>query len=147
MVKIMDWFGEILIVQLIFAFAITGILYAIPTDGVNYVSNFQTDHGMDLESVSSEMQTSMDQQMNLPLLDLGALVFYSGNIIIDLIMRMLFAVPEMISIIVGTIFTFIGIDAFVVAQIQLVVWAGVSIYYMIWIIEFLMSIRSRGSIV
>jgi len=147
MKDIMDWFGQVLIIQLIFAFAITGVLYALPDDSINYVSNFQTDHAMDMEGVSSGIQESMDSQMNMPLLDLGALVFYSGNIIIDLIMRMLFAIPEMISIIVGTVFTFIGVDAFIVAQIQLVVWAGISIYYVIWIIQFLMSIRSRGSVV
>jgi len=143
----MDWFGEILIVQLIFAFAITGIVYALPADSVNYVSNFQTDHNVDLESVSTDMQGSVDQQMNLPLLDLGALVFYSGNILIDLIMRLLFAIPEMVSIIVGTVFMFIGIDAFIVAQIQLVIWACISAIYMIGIFSFLMNIRSRGSIV
>lgn len=147
MVKKLDWFGDILIIQIIFAFAVTGIVYVLPTDAVNYVSDFQTDHSVDLESVTGEMQSSVDNQMNLPMIDLGALVFYSGNILIDLILRMLFAIPEMLSIIVGGIFTFIGVDAYIVAQMQLVIWACVSVYYVIWIIDLLMSIRSRGSIV
>ena len=146
-VKVMDYFGWIIIIQLIFAFTITMILYALPSDTINYVSNYELEHGADLKDVSQEIQGSVDQQFNLPLIDLGALVFYSGNIIIDLILRFFFAIPEMLSILLGTIFTFVGIDPYISGMLQILIWAIVSALYMINIIRFLLNIRARGAIV
>ena len=143
----MDSFGLIIMLQLIFAFSITGLLYALPSDAKVFVGDYQTDHTVDLESVSGDMQGSVEQQMNLPMLELGALVFYSGNIVIDLVMRMLFAIPEMASIVISSVFLFIGIDAYLVAQIQLLIWVAISAYFMIQIIQFLMTVRSQGSMI
>jgi len=143
----MNYFEYVIIIQLVFAFAITIIVYALPTDTLDYVNNFESESDLDLSTVSQDIQSGVDQQMNLPLLDLGALVFYSGNIIIDLMLRFFFAIPEMISIILGVVFMFIGIDAYIAGQLQLLVWAMVAAFYMIGIISFMMNVRSRGAVV
>lgn len=142
-----SYFEYIIIIQLVFAFAITTVVYALPDDTIHYVSNFETEHNLDLEDVSNEIQGGVDQQFNLPLIDLGALVFYSGNIIIDLMLRFFFAIPEMVSIIIGTFFTFVGVDPFLAGQLQLLMWAVVAAFYMLGIIRFITNIRSRGAIV
>ena len=142
-----NYFEYVIIIQLVFAFAITIIVYALPTDTLDYVNNFESESDLDLSTVSQDIQSGVDQQMNLPLLDLGALVFYSGNIIIDLMLRFFFAIPEMISIILGVVFMFIGIDAYIAGQLQLLVWAMVAAFYMIGIISFMMNVRSRGAVV
>jgi hypothetical protein len=143
----MDYFQYVLIIQLVFAFSITMLIYSLPSDSINYVENYETEHTADLKGVSSEFQGSVESQRDLPLLDLGAMVFYSGNILIDLIMRFFFAIPEMVSIVIGTAFVFIGVDPYIVGQMQLLIWAVISAIYMLSILRLLMNIRSRGAIV
>lgn len=142
-----SYFEYVIMIQLIFAFAITIVVYSLPADTLNYVGNFESDNTLDLEDVSNDIQGGVDQQFNLPLLDIGALVFYSGNIIIDLMLRFFLAIPEMISIVMGTFFVFVGVDTFIAGQLQLLLWAVIAAFYMLGIIRFMMNIRSRGAIV
>lgn len=142
-----NYFQYVIMIQLVFAFSMTIIVYALPEDAINYASEFDTEHSLALDEVSQDLESGLTRQTNLPMLDLGALVFYSGNIVIDLMIRFFFAIPEMISIILGSVFMFIGIDAFIAAQLQLLIWAIVSAFYMLAIIKFVMNIRSQGAIV
>lgn len=141
------YFTFIITAQLFYAFGITLIAYSLPPDAVNYVSLFQPSINVSLENTTVQIQESVQQQMNIPLIDLGALVFYSGNIIVDLMLNFFFAVPEMFSILLGALFIMLNVDAYLATQLKLFATAIISILYMIGVLQFLMSIRARGTIV
>lgn len=143
----MDYFEYIIMIQLVFAFSMTILLYALPSDTISYVSNFETDTNLDVGDVSQNIQSGVNSQMNLPLLDMGALVFYSGNIIIDLLLRVFLAIPEMFSILIGSVFMFIGIDSFLSGQLQILIWAVVSVVYVLGLLKFMVNIRSGVNVV
>ncbi|RLI71289.1 hypothetical protein DRO97_10015 [Archaeoglobales archaeon] len=141
------YFGYILMVQMIFSFVITGITYSLPDDMKNYVTIFTPEHNVNLDEVSGQVQESLTEQINLPLIDMGALVFYSGNIIVDLMLNFYFAIPEMISILISGIFMLINPDAYFVTNLKLLAYAAFAVAYTLGILEFLMSIRGRGTVV
>ena len=84
----MDVFKGIIIIQLFYAVAISLIAHAMPAGALDYVTGF-SDAGtqIDVEGVASDVQSSLESQTDIPVIELGALVFYSGNILIDLLIN------------------------------------------------------------
>lgn len=139
----MTWFKITLIMMLFYSISITIITYAIPASSLDYVTSFSDLAGdIDLDDVSSEVQDSVESQTQLPIVELGALVFYSGNILIDLILNFAFAIPEMIALIMTGLMMLISIDTQIVASIQLFFSVTVIVIYFISIIQLLTGIRS-----
>lgn len=139
----MVWFKITLIMMLFYSISITMLTYSMPDDTLNYVTGFSDLAGdIDLEDVSGEVQGSVEQQTDLPIVELGALVFYSGNILIDLLLNFAFAIPEMIALIFTGLMMLLNIDTTIVASIQLFFSVAIIVIYFISIIQLLTGIRS-----
>lgn len=148
MVSAMSLFKTIMIVQLFYAFFITGAVYVLPADTLGYVDGFSDfSSPVDLEGVTSEVQDSLERQTNIPVVELGALVFYSGNILIDLMLNFAFAVPEMIGMFVNGIMMIFNLDNYIFALVQLFASAVVTVLYFLGVMEVLLGIRSGRTVV
>lgn len=143
----MDLFKMVIIIQLFYAFAITLLVYAVPADSLNYVTSFQdlaTD--IDLETVSTDIQDSVQDQLDIPVVELGALIFYSGNIIIDLLLNFFFAIPQMIGLFINGFMMLFNVDSYLFAVVELFSGVIVTVLYFIGLIQLLGNIRSGGRI-
>lgn len=139
----MDLFKSILLVMMFYSICITGITYALPDDAKVFIDPFSdVGQSIDLESISSEVQSSIQSQTNIPVIELGALVFYSGNIIIDLLLNFAFAIPEMIGLLINGIMLLFNIDSYLFAIAQIFSSVVVTVFYFIAIIQLLTGIRS-----
>jgi hypothetical protein len=144
--NMMDMFKVIIIVQLFYAFSITSLTYAMPDNTLSYVTGFSSSDDWNLETISGEVQDSMQSQINIPVIELGALVFYSGNILIDLILNFLYAVPQMIAMLINGFLILFNVDSYIFATIELFAAVVVTALYIIGLIEILINIRSgRGA--
>lgn len=139
------FFEMIIAIQLFYAFSVTLIVYALPPGTADYISVYQTN--VSIENTSVQVQQSIQKQMDIPVVDLGALVFYSGNIIIDLMLNFLTAIPGMFSMLLTGIFAIINVDAYIATQLKIFSTAMLTIAYIILMIQFIMGIRARGTIV
>ena len=141
--KIIDLFKLMMIVQLFYAFAITGISYALPDNSKNYVTSFSDiTETLNLEGMSSDIQDSVETQTNIPVIELGALVFYSGNILIDLLLNFAFAIPQMIGMLINGILFLINVDSFIFALVQLFASVVIMVIYFLGLIQLITGIRS-----
>ncbi len=142
------YFVWIIIIQLFYSFGVTTLTHAFSLYNVNniYFTEMQN-ITTDITDITSQIESTTQQQMNIPLIDLGALVFYSGNIIIDLMLNFFFAIPSMFSILTNFFLMFFNLDAFLSAQLKLFVFSAISILYFMNLLAFILNIRSRGSIV
>jgi len=143
------YFIGIIVLQLFFGFGITILshsLIGINPDIAPYMSDY-TDIAPDISNITTQIEGSMQSQLNIPVVDLGALVFYSGNIIVDLMLNFFFAVPSLFTLIANGFFGLFNIDAFLEANLKLFIYSIVSVLYFINLLAFIMNIRSRGSIV
>lgn len=140
-------FKTILLVQLFYAAAITLMLQTMPADSIVYVDSFSDlADDLDFQSVSSDVQESLQRQTNIPVIDIGALVFYSGNILIDLVLNFTFAIPEMIGLLVNGLLFLFNVPSIVVVTVQAFASVAIIILYFMGIIQLLMTIRSGRTV-
>lgn len=145
----MDAFKGILIMSLFYSFSITSIAYYMPPESINHVQMFSNINSqISLDSVSQEVEGSLQRQTNLPLIELGALVFYSGNILIDMLLNFAFALPQMVvMLIAGVLYLFPTIPIFIKSQITIFSTSILMILYMVGIIQLLTNIRATGKVI
>lgn len=142
-IDIMGLFKLILLVQLFFALCITLVTYTMPEDSLDYVTSFaDITETVNLENVATDIESGLEQQTNIPVIELGALVFYSGNILLDLLLNFAFAIPTMIGLLVSGIVRLINLDSFITVTIQLFATVIVTAWYFIAIIQLITGVRS-----
>lgn len=114
---------------------------------IDYVTSFQ-DLGqtIDLNTTAQTIQSSLEQQTSIPVIELGALVFYSGNIFIDLLLNFAFAIPQMISLFLMGLSMLIPFPPFVIAAVQGFSSVLIGVIYLVTIIEQIIGIRSGRAI-
>lgn len=139
----MRLFSAIIVVQLFFSFSITGIAYSIPDDSKEYLSSYQNvAEQSDLENVSSQIQSGLERQTDIPVIELGALVFYSGNILLDLLLNFAYAIPQMIGLLINQIMLFFNVDSQLFALVQLFSSVIITAAYFIGLMQLITNIRS-----
>jgi hypothetical protein len=147
---LMGLFGIMLIVSLFYSVSINMFVYGMDTTGeLQYVNALQDlNEDYDVASVSNELQENIERQTGLPIVDVGALVFYSGNIIIDLLLNFLYAIPQMITALFNGLSLLFGgrIDAVIMAQLMLFQSAMITALYILGTIKLVLSIRSGRAI-
>jgi hypothetical protein len=89
---IMAFMTTIILVQLFFATSITMITYSLPNAADNQAEQYLgITTRINVQTVSEDLKGGLEEQTNVPIIELGALVFYSGNILIDLLLNFIFA--------------------------------------------------------
>jgi hypothetical protein len=143
----MKLFTMILIVQLFYGFAVTTMAYAVPDDAKTYVTSFsEVDSNLDLETIGTDVEESLESQTNIPVIDIGALVFYSGNILIDLLLNFVLAIPSMITLLINGLMMLINADGYLVLQLQTFAGVLITVLYFIGIIQLLTNVRSGRAV-
>ena len=144
----MDYFKVVLIGQLFYSFAVVILAYSIPTGMQHYVTSF-TDigSGFSINDTTTKVQESLSRTQNIPVIELGAMIFYSGNILIDLLINFIFAVPSMISLFVGGICNLFSLDAFLTATLTSLGMAMTTIMYIIGLLQLVTNVRSQQGLV
>lgn len=143
MSNIMNLFVSMIVVQLFFAGAVTIITYAMPSDTLPYINMLTANDDFNAVDTAQKMQNAVQRQTNIPLVDIGALVFYTGNIILDLLLNFIFAIPTMITLLINLVsMLFGGLDTFFVTIIQSTFSVLMLCIYFIYLLEFIAGIRS-----
>lgn len=141
--SITDLFKTIILIQLFYSFGITTLTYSLPEDTLNYVSGFsEITETVNLENTAAEVEESIRDQTNIPAIELGALIFYSGNILIDLLLNFAFALPQMLAMLVNGIMMLFSINSQIFITVQLFASVLIITIYFISLIQLIASIRS-----
>lgn len=136
-------FKIIIVIQLFYAFSITAISYSMPEDSLNYVTSFSDiTNSISLESVSSDVQGSLERQTDIPVIELGALIFYSGNMLIDLLLNFAFAIPQMLGMLVNGIMILFNVDGYLFGLVELFSSVLFGVLYIVALIQLLVGVRS-----
>lgn len=146
--SMMAFLGIILTIQLFYGFGMTVFAYTMPVEDLAVFGHFQGPAtSMGMEDISDRIEGSVQNQVNIPLVDLGSLVFYSGNILVDLLINFLFALPSLLTTILTALFIVIPIDAYLASTIKLLFYVVASIGYLLALLAFIINIRAQGTIV
>lgn len=139
-------FGVFLIVSAFYSVGLNMLTYSLDdVQRISYVDSLNDlNSNYDVSSVSSELQENIERQTGLPIVDVGALVFYSGNIMIDLLLNFLYAIPSMITTLINGVALLFGgrIDAVILAQLLLFQSVVITALYILGTLKLVLSLRS-----
>lgn len=143
----MDYFKAILLTQVFYSLAITILLYSLPATTFPAITSFSDlSNNIDIQNITQDVQATMTRQTQISVVDLGALVLFSGNILLDLLVNFAFALPQMITLLINGIIQLIGIDAQITLIVQIFASAIIMIMYFLQLLQLLTNIRGRGTI-
>ena len=99
----------------------------------------------DINDITSQIDLGVQSQTQLPLVDLGALLFYSGNLFLDLAVNFLTALPQMTVLLINIIMSIVTPDVVFAQSIKLILQVIFFVGYMLSLISLLLNLRSgRG---
>lgn len=143
MSNIFNFFVVLLTVQLFYSLGITLLVYTTePMSVDNTILEQYTNSTSDMEDVTGELEGAIGEQTDIPLVDIAGLVFYSGNIILDLMLNFYFALPSMVTLLVAGFDYVFLLDPIVAANVKLFLYGLVAIFYTMSLLSFILSIRS-----
>jgi len=144
---IFDYFQRALWVQLFYSFSITILVYGLAAMGsVETVSLFTDNIGPDIEQIGDDINQNFDEQLNIPVVDLGSLVFFSGNLVIDLLLNFITAIPNMVNILISAYFLFVPVEAQLQTEIKEFILVALTVMYTLGLVGFLARSRSSGAL-
>jgi len=151
MSNIMDFFKVMIMVQLFYAAGITLLVYGLDEFGNAPLTRTTAFSGItdtiNLGNVRDEVQDSLSSQLDMPVVELAALVFYSGNLLVDLLLNFFTAIPQMITILINGILMLFNLNNEIIGVVQLFCTVVISMFYIIGLIEALISLRGRGTLI
>ena len=136
-----DYFKTVIMFMLFYSLGITTYCHFLPSDALHFTTAF-SGNSASFEDTASKFQSGLSNQTNLPLLDMGALIFYSGNYLIDLLLNFVFAIPNIITTLLYAIGSLFGINTFIWAYLDLFAKTLMIIYYFMGLIEMILGLRS-----
>ena len=143
----LEAFKTMMTVQVFWSFVFTLLLYTLPGADQDQLVWVTMHNGTtNLATISTQFEGAVTNQTNIPIVELGALLFYSGNIIIDLLLNFAFAIPEMFTMLLNLLFLVIPVAQNMQDTVQLFFLALISIGYAIGILQFVTNLRSGGSV-
>jgi len=137
----------LLAVNIMWSFAFTLLAYTPVLAGEPVLNDFGATT-TDLNTLGSQIQGLLTEQTNIPVLDLGALLFYSGTILVDFLINFIYAVPSMLTAILHVFLLLFGVDAVIGFWIKLGVYIFAMIAYTLMLLNMVIGIRAgRGGII
>jgi len=148
MVEVLDFFIKVITIQLIYGFLITAVLYA--TQGqinAGDLTDFQAQQNIvDVNKTTNLVRNQLTNQTGVGIVDIVALVIFTGNSLLDLVLNTIFAIPSMISLIINVLFTFMNIGG-PIKTMSLFIFSTLGfLVYAVIMIGTLVGIRSQGSV-
>lgn len=141
-------FTTLLMVQLFYAFTVTLIVPVMPDALQAQVIMFTDDSGtINYTTLATSVESTVENQVNIPLLDFGALVFYSSSFLLNLMINFITAVPQILTFFISAIFVFFPVEQSLQIQIKTIFTVVISLFYFLGLLSFITGFRSgSGSI-
>lgn len=148
MAQMLDFVKVVLVAQLFYAVGATMLVEAMPADSLEYVTLFEAPaEAYPMQEIGSSVESGASNQLTLPFVDSTTLLFNSGNILINLVFNFIFAVPQLLTLILTAFMIFFAVNPMVATYIKLFFLCFVSILYIVGAISFLMNVRSAGAVI
>ena len=138
----------LVIIMVIYSAGMTIFTHALPADTRDQLRPFQgpTDTLPD-ETINSLVDSTFLQLSDIPLINVGALVFYTGNMFVDFIVNFVTALPQIFTLLLNVLsLVGINIDAEILLAIQAMATIILSVSFVLGIIELWIDIRSGRQI-
>lgn len=140
-------FVSFIFLQLFWAFAITLIVPFVPDAQMNQVVFFENDAGLiEYSTLANSLEDGISDQTNIPVLDFGALIFYSSNLILSLMINFITAVPQMLMILLSAFANIFPINYTIMYYMKTFFTLILTIIYYLSLFLFITNIRGGNAV-
>ena len=137
-------FTYLLITQMFYAFCVTIFVPLIPDIQQQQVIMFTDSQGVvSFSTLSTTIQGAVNNQSSIPFLDIGTLIFYSTSIILNLVLNFFTAIPQMLMMLLSTLFIFLPFNSTIQESIKMIFIVMVTILYYMLLIFYITSQRTQ----
>lgn len=137
-------FTYLLITQIFWAFCVTIFVPLIPDMQAQQVVQFTDSQGViNITTLSSTVQGAVNSQSTIPFLDIGTLIFYSTSILLNLVLNFITAIPQMILLLLVTLFQFLPVSSIIQFQVKSVFIVMVTVLYYLLLIFYITAQRTQ----
>lgn len=137
-------FVFLLIVQMFYAFSITIFVPLIPEAQQNQIVMYTDEQGViSFSTIGTEITGAVGSQSTIPFADIGALIFYSTSLILNLVVNFFTAIPQMVTWLLVGLFEFIPITDSIQINVKMLFTAMITILYYFLLILFIMGARTQ----
>lgn len=148
MANITNLLRLLVIIMIVYSGGMTVFIHTLPANTLNQLRPFQgPTSSLPDETINEITDSTFLQLSDIPLINVGALVFYTGNIFIDFIVNFVTALPQ-IFVLLLNVFSLVGIniDATILLAIQGMATVILSVTFVLGLIELWIDIRSGRQI-
>jgi len=144
----MNVFVAMILISILYTGVINVLVATMPPGMIDYVTGFQDlSQSLGSADISEDVISGLDSQTSLPSVEGGALIFYSGNLLLDLMMNFAFAIPSMVVLVFQALGLITGMNPVIINIIQAFAASAIIAYYAINLIQLITGLRSNsGSI-
>jgi len=118
---------------------------AFVSDELIFFTN--SDNNYTMQELGDMVGVGADDQFDVAFTDFTSLIFYSSNLFFTLLVNFIFAVPQMLSLLIRGLFLFIPVAATIKAQLLSFFNITIVALYLLGIIGLVLNIRSGGGVV
>ena len=137
-------FTTLLLVQLFWSLGVSLIVPNMPNALSNQVVMYTNSNNViELNTLQASVSQGITDQQNIPLLEVGALVFYSSATILNIMINFFTAIPQMVTLLMTVLFLFIPLGNSLQIVLQAWVVGIVTILYFVALFTFLMGTRTN----
>jgi len=137
-------FTTLLIVQIFWSLSVSLIVPVMPNATSNQLVMFNNSNNvLEIDTLQSSIDQGISDQTSIPLLETGALIFYSSATILNIMVNFFTAIPQMATLLVDVVFKFITTDAGLVRLVKEWVFAVIAILYAIALFAFITGSRTN----
>ena len=143
MADMLNYLVVMLTVMALFSVAVSLYTHAMPPEMLNRITSFSDlSSTMNLEDMSNSVQGNLERQTKMPVVEMGAIVFYSGNMLLDLFLNFTFAIPEMVGLLIYSLTRIFSIDTVIIALVELLLGVVMIVWYFVSLLQLIIGIRS-----
>ena len=135
-----DTLKGIFVMSLFYAVVSTMIVHALPEQTI--ASHYLIFPVENVTAASEQMEQTVTLERGIPIVNLGVMVFYSGNIFIDLLVNFVTAIPSMLGLLLTLFLQVFHPEEQISTLIQTFYWTGTSTLYILSLLSALLSIRT-----
>lgn len=138
----------VLLMMLFYSSAITVYIHSVPTALAGQLTDYGQIVGWENpETLAAEMQNTVTKQTKIPIVDIGTLALYSGNVFVDFLLNFITAIPQMISFMFNILFNLVHVPYQVGNIIQVMLTVATMVGFFLYLIDALLSFRSGTGMV
>ena len=133
----------VLLMMLFYSSAITIYIHVVPSALANQLSDYGQIVGWETpEALATELQGTITKQTKIPIVDIGTLALYSGNIFIDFLLNFVTAIPQMISFMFNILFNLVHVPYQVGNVVQIMLTVATMLGFVLYLVDALLSFRA-----